>query len=567
MKKNAPLTAIVLFYLTACQSYDFIFQPASDRQAARLDFTVQQPSKADILFVIDNSGSMFEEQAALQNAINRLLTELAPQDTDYRLGIISTDVDGFSQDCGGDPLEPNSAKGNCVRPEVKLRRKHDGTQGRLIAAYDPNVFSGIADYLTTDPRDPTKPFPNDATYKQKDKLLSRFPSSATAGPATKGPLGEIGARWIIDRTAIRTEACGVCGCTVCEANDACFENCAEVIAPKLVEAYFRSNVSGLGISGLGYEAGIQAALLAVGIDATDPNSATAIEFSGSTLDGINLYIKNAGTKDETSERWIRDDAFLAIMFVSDEEDCSMSTGLKLSRAGYEEAAGQPLGSICYQDIAESDMLDVEYMANLLVRRKGGFRSRVAIGFIGGVKKTGDLGKESRQGTPGDCTVQNNLSTENCSCLSGVDDTRWCSFSIKPDQSLPKCEALASSRYVNFANRFRRKTFETICQPTTAGFGDALADFARIATLACFDLEGVRPVGNLSSNITVRRLASEQAAIGGTPTALELRDRDSIEPGWYYDDLEYRVCLTGLDRLIGDVYEIFVFHQDRVNPNQ
>jgi hypothetical protein len=43
--------------LGGCQSYDWVYQPNADREGTHLVFKVEQPSKADILFVIDNSGS------------------------------------------------------------------------------------------------------------------------------------------------------------------------------------------------------------------------------------------------------------------------------------------------------------------------------------------------------------------------------------------------------------------------------------------------------------------------------------------------------------------------------
>ena len=51
--------------------------------------------------------------------------------------------------------------------------------------------------------------------------------------------------------------------------------CVERIAPKLVEGYFRANVNGLGVSGMGWEQGLKSALLAAGIDPdSDPDSRT-----------------------------------------------------------------------------------------------------------------------------------------------------------------------------------------------------------------------------------------------------------------------------------------------------
>jgi len=47
--------------------------------------------KVDMLFVIDNSGSMAEEQAALADNFETFITEFSSRDLDFRIGIIATD--------------------------------------------------------------------------------------------------------------------------------------------------------------------------------------------------------------------------------------------------------------------------------------------------------------------------------------------------------------------------------------------------------------------------------------------------------------------------------------------
>ena len=59
--------------------------------------------------------------------------------------------------------------------------------------------------------------------------------------------------WVIDRKAVNEEACSGCGCSDCQASDACFETCAKPIAKALVTAYFNANVNGLGTNGWGWE--------------------------------------------------------------------------------------------------------------------------------------------------------------------------------------------------------------------------------------------------------------------------------------------------------------------------
>jgi hypothetical protein len=584
-----------LIALVGCQGYDFVYQPDADRQATHIRFEVEQPSEADILFVIDNSGSMSEEQAALQQSFDRLLEVLAPQDTRYRIGIVSTDALGWETDCDGTQLTgPNrpGAKGNCdPAVNVTLRRPHDGALGRLIAAYDPTVF------------DVNAPIFDSLSATQKTSLAELLPTGLTSHPAEfqafQGATGEEGARWVIDRETIRLEACQACDCTTgnppdlrCNEDDACFSACAEPIAPKVVEAYFRANVAGLGVNGRGWEEGLKSATLAVGIDATDPNDETAVQ-PGNDLtqvpDGPNTFL---GTDDNGSPAelpWLRSEALLAVMFVTDEEDCSMSPALWDQRCEYEEGCGvgwvsppgwiqQPIGSMCYQSEVQPFLIGPSRMAQLLILKKDDSVARVAVGLIGGVQKTGAPPLEARDGEAVDCAVgSGGLPTSVCSCLDGVDPgtqdcDRWCLYTqndsglciASPDP--PYCDAMAGGRYVRFANRFRRRTFESVCLAEGGvGFGDAMADFARIATLACFDLEeGVRPSGDSPENIVVRRASKAEADAGIAPSLLPMTDASSLDAGWYYISSENKICLTGLDRLIGDVYDILVLHKDKLD---
>jgi hypothetical protein len=58
----------------------------------RVDSFIGGAPAADVLFVIDNSGSMSEEQGRLQAAASRLLGPLAAGSVDLHLGVITTDM-------------------------------------------------------------------------------------------------------------------------------------------------------------------------------------------------------------------------------------------------------------------------------------------------------------------------------------------------------------------------------------------------------------------------------------------------------------------------------------------
>lgn len=609
--------------LVACQSYDFVFQPDSDREGTHLRFMVQRPSKADILFVIDNSITMGEEQNALQESIERLVSRLADRDTQYRIGIVSTDSRGWDQSyvCNGETIPPvgaetNGAKGNCSRPEVKIRRPNDGALGRLLAAYDPTIFD-----------------PNDASFQSnlyagmttqaRSVLFSMFPTSATTGPVngSNQPTslnGDQGARAVIDRAIISKEACIACSCTTttsgvaeCNREDACYQSCALPVAGKLVESYFRSNLAALGTDGAGWEEGLRSSMLAVGINAEDPNVPTAIDPGDSLLlPGRPNSFLDVGDNGVVVDRsWLRDDALLAVMYVSDEQDCSMPDSqwdikplweqcgaLGAGQCGTLPGAGvgikMPSGSICYQEEtpyqdAQPSMLSVSTMADLLRLKKGGFASRVAVGFIGGAQLTSADPNVRNSAAPTDCRAigQAAASTSCWSLQSAVpqEETEWACFSqnqfncenpdliSRAEITVPdadRCDAMAGSRYIDFANFFGRRTFESICTEPTDGsfFGDALESFADIAVLACFDLGQVVPANNDPELIEVGRINREDSSTVAQPELLPRLDPTAVSgDGWYYDQQTRSVCLIGRDRLIGDYYDIFVLHKNKLDP--
>ena len=645
---------------SACQSYDFVYQPDSDRHGLHLRFVVRVPAKADILLVIDNSGSMYPRQAALKNSITDLLAALAPQDTSYRIGIVSTDAYGGTWDCAGQPLikqpgfDPSwlpGARGNCERPEVLLARPHDGAAGRLMAAYDPVEF------------DPDHP----ATHLLRTLLTTpeeraAFVALRPTGPAT-GPTGlhgERGVRFVIDRDSIQAEACtacesielaGVCAPAAdgrpptCTKGSPCFDQCAGPVAAALVTAYFRSNVNGLGIDGSGYEMGLLGGLLALGIDPSQSDDASAVNPPGTlaAFDGANTFTE-LGPSGSVVGSWLRPDAMLGLMLISDEEDCSMPIAALDQRDTLESGATppQPEASMCYQhgqnglpDVQGKLMYAPARLARLLGLKKGS-AARIAVGLIGGLRQQGSDAHPDHEAAPADCVSTDRLPLQadgqpssHCSCAKfalPADGDQWCAYTLDtslPSAGLPSCDGMAAHRYVEFAAAFGRRSFDSICRaggscladdecggrlcidnqctkPCTAdadcglmgfcsqgacgqrcatfvdcrsgrtceggvcvsGYGPELARFASIAGSNCFDLDAaIQPADGNPAYITVRRTPATRASQGGQPEELPRVDPGAATAGWYYEADDNRVCLNGVERQSGDVYDLFVLTRD------
>ena len=61
-----------------------------------------------------------------------------------------------------------------------------------------------------------------------------------------------------------------------------------------------------------------------------------------------------------------------------------------------------------------------------------------------------------------------------------------------------------------------------------------------------------------------RLARERAEDPDGGEFLNQVDGAGAERGWYYDEVENKICLSLIERRIGDHYEIFVYHEDVVD---
>ncbi len=80
--------------LSACMQYDFrVVIPESTKEVKKV-FAAATPTPVDILFVVDNSGSMADEQENLARNFNTFISELTSgKGNDYRIGIVTTDLD------------------------------------------------------------------------------------------------------------------------------------------------------------------------------------------------------------------------------------------------------------------------------------------------------------------------------------------------------------------------------------------------------------------------------------------------------------------------------------------
>lgn len=85
--KKVGLLFMVLSLFTACSKTEF-----SRRNLESQSFTVRV-GQVDILFVVDNSGSMSEEQRRMADSFPNFVEGLELSGLDYRIGIVTTDIE------------------------------------------------------------------------------------------------------------------------------------------------------------------------------------------------------------------------------------------------------------------------------------------------------------------------------------------------------------------------------------------------------------------------------------------------------------------------------------------
>ena len=105
------LVCLVSLSVVACQNYSFEELPSSVIKEPRSYWTITISNEADILFVIDNSGSMVGEQLQLGKSFEVFTEKLEEYFGDqYRIAVITTGVQSpICMPCSEQPIP-----GSCV---------------------------------------------------------------------------------------------------------------------------------------------------------------------------------------------------------------------------------------------------------------------------------------------------------------------------------------------------------------------------------------------------------------------------------------------------------------------
>lgn len=95
-----PLLLPVALGSFACQDYLFEQKFPEKVKEATIVRPAATPTPADILFVVDNSGSMADEQENLARNFNAFIEQIAGGSGDYQIGVVTTDTTLGMNDAG-----------------------------------------------------------------------------------------------------------------------------------------------------------------------------------------------------------------------------------------------------------------------------------------------------------------------------------------------------------------------------------------------------------------------------------------------------------------------------------
>ncbi len=416
----------------ACQQYPFLFQPASTVSGQNQEVTDTKPFESDILFVIDNSGSMKTKQDKLIASMNAFITELAGSQNKYQIGITTTD-----ENCEYTPPSPNPWDGKC---------------GRLFS-----------------------PDGNDPVIRRTD---------------------------FTDNNALI--------------------------------ARFNTVVAGVGTSGSPYEQGMKAARDAV------------------TTVNTGVGKPNAG--------FVRPEALLLIIIVSDESDCSYSDDPEFGLTVFVDTS-LDVGESCYQ-FADKLIAPAVWGQQILdVKTR---QLLVAVGII-----TGAVFDANGAAIASECSVgSDGHATNQCSCFE-ESPLSYCKFT--QDTSPPPgqvavcddascCTSLANARYSQFADFWSAHVKGSVCE---SDYSNTMFQLANIAINDCFTVDPP-PADDDPNNISISRRVSGQTAFVPAPMITKTQALANGN-GWYYETdpttegkKVHQVCLAGtFHRKLGDTFRVFV----------
>ncbi|MFV8753728.1 vWA domain-containing protein [Nannocystaceae bacterium ST9] len=261
---RAPTLLALAFGLAACNSHPIKPVEVTGNSVPLEALPLDVNRKVDVLLVLDNSGSMGEEQANLAANFGPFIERLEQVGADYRIGIVTTDLGG--------PNCPSTPNGGELQASSCLDRPADFVFGQT------DVFEVAC-----------------------SEQCSLGDADLTLRPTQVAGSDEAAVRpWIESANGVSNLPEGVDPLTAFQC-----------LAPQ-------------GISGCGWE---------------------------SPLESIARAIDNMNDESRPEYGFLRDDALLAVLVVTDEVDCSYrpehEDALFLSNAFWADGASYATSAVCW----------------------------------------------------------------------------------------------------------------------------------------------------------------------------------------------------------------------------
>ncbi len=488
-------------WLCACQDYVFELRPPRRVQAKMINELVATVVPADILLVVDNSGTMAEEIAELRANVGLFVDELAKGDNDFQLGLITTDV------------ECNIPTKDCVSPAAFTSHSCCNLNPTVCQDLDTNG----------------------------DTVIDS--SNCDGGRLRQAPSG----RRIFRRPAP-------------EERDAWVADFDQILA-------------GLGTAGSSYESGLEAVVRALRCAKNDGCAPTDAAVAA------------------LNQGFLRDEADLVLIFVTDEDDCSISDRVAYERPPndadpLDQAAHLCWPNECYayywtdplagghfncgpsanlpRTAVPPPLTPVSSYLTALAALKGGDVSRIrAAGILGGVADGAQP-----LGFGAYACVDTVLGPSNdCGCLStSVGVPLWCELTgLLGQRNTPwplggGCTGMPGGRYVTFLEELATARVAALARPDTlvdsicrSEYDETLYTIVNSIILTnCFAL-GESP-GNSEADA-----AKINVELNGEPLAQVPVGGDQM--GWSWIPGATEICLEGgMKKAIGDRFEIFLLQQ-------
>ena len=471
MKLSRVLPALAVVLAVGCNNVPVEGLQNSFSLVVTNEFDNKEPVKVDFLWVIDNSASMCQEQASLAASFDDFLSKIVSfVNIDYRIAVVTTDV--ISPDHFGKFRHHKTTEFPFACVQTQIEKCVRGTVGdKVCEAYGNGwvcdapektknitncngTFNSKCRKLCTEDWECEQAFEDEAAAKEcKDNGNCRYKCLVPSGdpsnsgcvlrPETGGCPNDQELYDILVAGSGQDSQTGRCDngalCVInqvgCQDGSPCKPSAIPYLTPKTADDYFKC----VGVVGAeqhnnaNLEQGLNAAIFALAKD---------------------------GPNAEQAKAFLRDDAYLVLVFVSDEDDCSVDDYRTLKKEQYGTCT-------CQADSSNGGALRPVGDAVNRIKSLKKDPGSVLVAAI--------VGDSQASALDGVLTERDDYFKSKCTSCDNPQDEHPLLFNTYICQSKDG-KADYGRRYVEFVDRFGKNGIvENICAPE--GLGPALDTIA------------------------------------------------------------------------------------------